>query len=111
MAESSKRGRKKGAVLIEPISFPELSESFKERVKERESYLRAAGLWEFVTELEIPWPWPADLSEFVILAHASDFRQLSARMQAVCFDVEAIAQVTTLPGGDSVSVAESCRAM
>ena len=111
MAESSKRGRKKGAVLIEPISFPELSESFKERVKERESYLRAAGLWEFVTELEIPWPWPADLSEFVIWAHASDFRQLSARMQAVRFDVEAIAQVTTLPGGDSVSVAESCRAI
>ena len=111
MAESSKRARKKGSVLIEPISFPELSEAFKEKIKEKEAHLRAAGLWEFLTELEIPWPWPADLSEFVISAHASDFQQLSARMQAVRFDTEAIAQVAMLPGEDCVPVSESCRAI
>ena len=111
MAESSKRARKKGSVLIEPISFPELSEAFKEKIKEKQAYLRAAGLWEFLTELEIPWPWPADLSEFVISAHASDFQRLSARMQAVRFDTEAIARVTMLPGEDCVPVAESCRAI
>lgn len=111
MAESSRRTRKKGSLLIEPISFSELSEAFKERIREKELHLRAAGLWEFLTELEIPWPWPADLSEFVISAHESKFRQFSARKQAVRFDTEAIAQVTKLPGEDSVSVAESCRAM
>ena len=111
MAESSKRARKKGSVLIEPISFSELSEAFKERLKEKELHLRAAGLWEFLTELEIPWPWPADLSEFVISAHASNFQRLSARMQTVRFDTEAIAQVTKLPGEDCVPVSESCRAI
>jgi hypothetical protein len=111
MAESSKRARKKGSVLIEPISFPELSEAFKEKIKEKEAHLRAAGLWEFLTELEIPWPWPADLSEFVISAHASDFQRLSARMQAMRFDTEAIAQVAMLPGEDCVPVSESCRAI
>ena len=111
MAESSKKGRKRGALPIEPIVFPTLSEEFKERIREKEAHLRAAGLWNFLTNLEIPWPWPADLSEFVLSAHATEFQQCSARRQLVRFDTEAIAQVTTLPGEDSVSVAESCRAI
>ena len=111
MAESSKKGRKRGSVPIEPIAFEQLTESFKEQLRERQPYLVAAGLWEFVTELEIPWPWPADLSEFFLSACASEFQQLVVRKQLIRFDTEAIAQVTTLPGEDSVAVAEACRAI
>ena len=111
MAESSRKGRKRGTLPIEPIVFPTLSEEFKEKIREKEAHLRAAGLWNFLTNLEVPWSWPADLSEFVLSAHATDFRRCSARKQTVRFDAEAIAQVTTLPGEDSVAVAESCRAI
>lgn len=52
MAESSKKGRKRGSVPIEPIVFEQLTESFMEQIKKRESYLRAAGMWDFVTEGE-----------------------------------------------------------
>ena len=96
---------------IEPIAFEQLSEPFKEQLRERQPYLRAAGLWDFVTDLEIPWPWPADLSEFFLSACASEFRHPVVRKQLIRFDTEAIAQVTTLPGVDSVSVAEACRAI
>ena len=111
MAESSKKGRKRGSVPIEPIAFEQLSEPFKEQIQERKSHLLAAGLWDFVTDLEIPWPWPADLSEFFLSACASEFQQPVVRKQLIRFDTEAIAQVTTLPGEDSVSVAEACRAI
>ena len=111
MAESSKKGRKRGSVPIEPIAFEQLTESFKEQLRERQPYLVAAGLWEFVTELEVPWPWPADLSEFFLSACASEFRQIVVRKQLIRFDTEAIAKVTTLPGEDSVPVAEACRAI
>lgn len=111
MAESSKKGRKRGSVPIEPIVFEQLTESFMEQIKKRESYLRAAGMWDFVTDLEIPWPWPADLSEFFLSACASEFQHLVVRKQPVRFDTEAITQVTTLPGEDSVSIAEACRAI
>lgn len=109
MAESSKRGRKRGTLPIEPIAFLEMSKDFKEKIQEKEAQLRTAGLWDFLTDVEIPWPWPADLSEFVLSACASEFRQILVRGQPVRFDTEAIAGVTTLPGTDSVPVAEACR--
>lgn len=68
---------------IEPIAFYELSYPFKEKIRERESYLKATRLWEFVIYLEIPWPWPANLSDFVISACASEFQQLYVRKQLV----------------------------
>ena len=111
MAESSKKGRKRGSVAIEPIAFEQLSEPFKEQIKGRKPQLMAAGLWEFVTELEILWPWPADLSEFFLSACASEYRHPVVRKQLIRFDTEAIAQVTTLPGEDNVSVAEACRSL
>ena len=111
MAGSTKAGRKRGDLPVEPLSFSEISEEFKEKIREREPHLKSAGLWEFVTQLEIPWPWPADLSEFVLSAGASDFREVRVRNQLIRLEAEAIAQVTTLPGIDSGSVAEACRAI
>lgn len=111
MAGPSNEGRKRGALPIEPLSFDSISEEFKEGIREKESHLKSAGLWEFVTQLEIPWPWPADLSEFVLSAGASDFREVRVRDQLIRLETEAIAQVTTLPGNDSGSVAEACRAI
>jgi hypothetical protein len=111
MAEPSKEGRKRGALPVEPLSFSELSEVLKEKIKEKESHLKSAGLWDFVTSLEIPWPWPADLSEFVLSAGASNFQEVRVRNQLIRLETEAISQVTTLPGADSGSMAEACRAI
>ena len=111
MAGPSKEGRKRGALLIEPISFDQIPEEFKEKIRGKEPHLKSAGLWQFVTQLEIPWPWPADLAEFVLSAGASDFRQVRVRDQLIRLEAEAISQVTTLPGADSGSVAEACRAI
>ena len=111
MTGSTKAGRKRGDLPVEPLSFSEMSEEFKEKIREREPHLKSAGLWEFVTQLEIPWPWPADLSEFVLSAGASNFREVRVRNQLIRLEAEAIAQVTTLPGVDSGSVAEACRAI
>lgn len=111
MAESSKTGRKRGELPIEPISFLAISEHFKERISEKEPQLRAAGLWEFITELEIPWLWPADLAEFVISAETTKFRDIRVQGHQVRFDVEAISLVTTLPDTDNVAVTEACRAI
>ena len=111
MDESYRKRRNRGALPIEPIVFLALSEEFKERIKEKEAHLRAARLSNFSTNLEVPWPWPADLAEFVLSAHATKFRRCSSRRQVVRFDTEAIAQVTTLPDEDNVSVAAFCRAI
>ena len=45
MVETSKKGRKRGALPIEPIMFPTFSEEFKERINEKETHLRAPWLW------------------------------------------------------------------
>lgn len=111
MAKLSKGRRKRGDIPIEPITFLELTESFKEKVKERESCLRAAGLWEFVSNMEIPWPWAVNISEFVITTCVSNFQHIVVRGQPVKFDVEAIVRVTTLPRLDNTPVAEATRAI
>ena len=52
MVESSKKGRKRESLPIEPIAFLELSKSFKEKTKEKVAHLIAVGLCEFVTNLK-----------------------------------------------------------
>lgn len=107
MAGSNQGNRKRGRILIEPLPFDVVPVQLREHMQVYESNLRAAGLWNFLSDLDIPWPWPKDLSEFLETSVSTDYRQIVVQNKDVIFSVENIAKATSLPGIEGALVSDA----
>jgi hypothetical protein len=62
-SNQAKKRRLRG--IAQPVPFKGMSIVMQERVKLREPELRSAGLWQFLSELVIPWPSLGVLGELI----------------------------------------------
>lgn len=104
---NNKGSRKRGRILIEPLPFDEIPVPLRAYMQAYESNLRAAGLWKFLSDIEIPWPWPADLSEFLETSVSTGYSQIRVQNKVVNFSAEAIAKVTSLPSIEGALVSDA----
>lgn len=65
MNNTSQVKRRRLRRRIQPAAFKGISIPLQERIRMRETELKASGLWQFLSELVIPWPSQCELEELV----------------------------------------------
>ena len=92
----TKKRRLRG--IAQPVPFKGMSIVMQERVKEREMELRSAGLWQFLSELAIPWPSQCELGELIENYMLQDHNRVPVSGHIVELSSETLSRVTLLPG-------------
>ena len=83
--------------IAQPVPFKGMSIVMQERMKSREPELRKAGLWQFLSELVVPWPSQCELGELVENYMLEDHSRVQLSGQIVELSFEALSKVTLLP--------------
>ena len=91
----AKRRRLRG--IAQHVPFKGMTIVMQERVKSRESELRKAGLWQFLSELVVPWPSQCELGELVENYMLDDYSRVPVSGQIIELSSEALSRVTLLP--------------
>ena len=92
----TKKRRLRG--IAQPVPFKGMTIVMQETVRMRETELRSAGLWPFLSELVIPWPSQCELGELIENYMQQDHSRVSVSGHIVELSSEALSRVTLLPG-------------